>query len=91
MRVSRSGDHNFELNPSRNDEVVVKLANGNTLRSGSSSHDFTSGEYVSLCGPDGDEMLYWDSDEWRCDPVLVMGAIMNTAAGIVTIETEEND
>lgn len=63
-------------------EVVVQLANGWTLRSGSDSKSgFISGDYVRLCRPDGSESLFWSSDEWRDDPVLVMGAIMNAAAG----------
>jgi len=62
-------------------EVVARLADGWTLRSGSSTPDFTSGEYVRLCRPDGSEYLYWDKEEWTIDPVLVMGAIINAAAG----------
>jgi len=63
-------------------EVVVPVANGCTLRSGSTSSDFVSGEYVRLCDPDGNELLYWDNEEWKEDPVLVMGAIINSAAGL---------
>ena len=63
-------------------EVIVQLANGNSLRSGHSTGEFTSGDYVRLCGPDGEEILYWSSDEWATDPVLVMGAIINSAAGL---------
>lgn len=64
------------------DEVIVKLADGHTLRSGSPHEDFLSGEYVRFCRPDGTEILYWDHTEWETDPVLVMGAIMNAAAGL---------
>lgn len=60
-------------------EVVVRLADGWTLRSGST--DFSSGDYVRLVRPDGSEYLYWHNDEWRDDPTLVMGAIINAAAG----------
>ena len=63
-----------------NGEVVVSLADGWTLRSG--SDDFVSGDYVRLCRPDGTEYLYWDSEEWQTDPRLVMGAIINAAAGL---------
>ena len=49
------------------------------MRSG--SEDFLSGDYVRLCRPNGDEFLYWDAEEWKTDPVLVMGAIINSAAG----------
>lgn len=61
-------------------EVVVKLADGWTLRSG--AKHFTSGEYVRLVDPEGSESLYWDHAEWQEDPVLVMGAIINSAAGL---------
>lgn len=69
-----------------NDEVVCKLANGWTLRSGGLKNPlhhggFTSGEYVRLCKPDGTEHLYWHYDEWEEDPICVMGAIINAAAG----------
>lgn len=63
-------------------EVVVELVDGWTLRSGCSSDDFTSGEWVRLCEPNGAEHLYWSSDEWEIDPILVMGAIINSAAGL---------
>lgn len=71
----------------RNDdgEVVVTLAGGWSLRSGCSPEagDFVSGEYVRLCRPDGEEHLYWDHHEWQVDPILVMGAIINSAAGLI--------
>lgn len=69
-----------------NGEVVVHLADGWSLRSGvyrpDDPHALTSGEYVRLCCPDGSEHLYWDQDEWATDPALVMGAIINSAAGL---------
>lgn len=61
------------------EEVVVELADGWTLRS--SSEEFTAGDYVRLCKPDGTEYCYWHYDEWQDDPRLVMGAIVNAAAG----------
>ena len=63
------------------DEVVVQLADGCTLRSGCPNEGRESGEYVRLCDADGDEVMYWHHDEWRDDPILVMGAIINSAAG----------
>lgn len=68
---------------SNKNEVIVRLANGWSLRSGvydSGATGFTSGEYVRLCNDNDEEVLYWDQDEWACDPALVMGAIMNAAA-----------
>ena len=69
-----------------NNEVVCKLANGWSLRSGGPPNPlhcagFTSGGYVRLCKPDGTEHLYWDHSEWEEDPICVMGAIINAAAG----------
>ncbi len=61
-------------------EVVVTLIDGWTLRSG--DEHFTSGGYVRLCQPNGHEYIYWDSSEWKADPELVMGAIINSAAGL---------
>lgn len=67
-------------------EVVVRLADGWTLRSGvydpNDPAALTSGEYVRLVDPQGDEYAYWDQDEWATDPALVMGAIVNAAAGL---------
>ena len=67
-------------------EVVVNLADGWTLRSGVYNQDdpeaLTSGEYVRLCDPNGAEYVYWDQAEWVDDPALVMGAIINSAAGM---------
>lgn len=66
-------------------EVVVHLADGWTLRSGVYGPDspFTSGDYVRLVTPNGEESLYWDSEEWANDPALVMGAIINSASGLI--------
>jgi hypothetical protein len=65
-------------------EVVLQLKDGRSLRSGvydpADPHALTCGDYVRLCAPDGSELLYWDAAEWRDDPELVMGAIINAAA-----------
>jgi hypothetical protein len=64
--------------------VVLKLADGWELHSGlydPDSTEFTCGEWVSLHRPDGSEYVYWDASEWQTDPELVMGAIINSAAG----------
>lgn len=59
-------------------EIIVDLASGWSLRSGSEQH--ISGEYVRLVDPAGREIFYWHHDEWETDPILVMGAIINAAA-----------
>lgn len=58
-------------------EVELKLANGYALLSG--GVEFTAGEWVRLVAPDGEEVGYWDQQEWADDPALVMGAIINSA------------
>lgn len=77
------------------DEVIVKLADGCTLRSGvydpGAPGALTAGEYVRLCDPDGEEIHYWDKEEWSVDPALVMGAIMTAASGHRIQRFVEND
>lgn len=72
--------------PTIDGEVVVRLADGCTLRSGvydeSAPDRLVCGDFVRLCDPDGDELLFWDAEEWATDPALVMGAIVNAAAGL---------
>lgn len=74
-------------------EVVVWLKDDWSLRSGvyDESDGMLSGNYVRLCRPDGSEYLYWDQDEWMTDPALVMGAILNSAAGLRFEDEEEDD
>lgn len=66
-------------------EIIVKLADGCTLRSGvddpGAEGALTAGDYVRLCDPDGEEIHFWSKEEWETDPALVMGAIMIAAAG----------
>lgn len=62
-------------------EVVVHLPGGWTMRSGSHDGGTVSGEYVRVCRPDGSDYVYYDKQEWADDPAIVMGAIMNIAAG----------
>ena len=66
-------------------EVVVRLADGSSLRSGvyeARRGGPAAGEYARIVEANGQEYLYWDSSEWLDDPELVMGAIINTAAGL---------
>ena len=72
-------------NPTNTNEVVVKLTDGWTLRSGLLSQGWYEsikcGEYVRICRPDGSEYLYWDAKDWHDDPVMVMSTIINAASG----------
>ena len=61
-------------------EVVVKLADGCTIRS--DSKEYQAGDYVSVCDPEGKEVGYWHWEEWQDDPIHVMGAILQCAAGV---------
>lgn len=61
-------------------DVEIKLADGWSLVSGSRDDAYTAGDWVALYDPDGNEILYWDNEEWRTDPILVMGAIMRAAS-----------
>jgi len=84
LRLLIPADQNLPENFINEDgEVVVELADGCSLRSGVyDGGTFVSGEYVRLCDPKGEEILYWDQQEWKDDPALVMGAIINAAAGL---------
>ena len=61
-------------------EVIIKLEDGCTLRSG--SEEYEAGDYVRLCDQEGNEVEYWDHQEWVDDPIVVMGAIINIMAGV---------
>lgn len=60
------------------DELIVELANGFTLRS--ASVEYTAGDYVRLVDPNGDEVILWEAYEWAAEPVLIMGSIIAAAA-----------
>lgn len=53
-----------------NEELIISLENKCTLRC-------FYGDHVRICDPNGNEILYWDSNEWAEDPVSVMGAIFS--------------
>ena len=73
------------------EEVVVNLGDGYSIRSGSSLKGYTSGEYVRICDKNNEELIYWSYDEWRDDPILVVGAILNVASHLQKNErTNEN-
>jgi hypothetical protein len=85
----------YNMNPEdlldNNGEVVVSLGNMWALRSGTYDSDapYLCGDYVCITDGNGDEYLYWDSSEWRDDPALVMGAIINTMAGLRLVNKDE--
>lgn len=81
------------MNFNEDGEVQVNLADGWSLRTGVYNKDewgLTSGEYVWLARPDGSEYAYWDQEEWSADPALVMGAILNAAAGLRFLDEDRD-
>jgi hypothetical protein len=60
-------------------EFAVALANGNVIWTDTYADNPAGSSYVRVTGPDGTELGYWDSAEWRDDPQLVMGAILGAA------------
>lgn len=60
------------------DYTVLVLTNGNKIVS--SGEDHQAGDFVMLVDGNDEEIGYWDSAEWRDDPVVVMGAIIRAAA-----------
>ncbi len=60
------------------DYTVLVLDNGNKIVS--SAVDRFAGDFVMVVSADDEEIGYWDSAEWKDDPVVVMGAIIRAAA-----------
>jgi hypothetical protein len=60
--------------------AVLNLDNGVTVVCGSQTDDYVAGSYIVVYNEDGEEIGYWDNQEWKDDPVLVMGAAMCCAA-----------
>lgn len=71
-----------------NDEVVVRLADGWSLRSGSPILGLMSGDYVRLVRPDGSEYCYWHHNEFEDDSAVVLGAVINAAAGYRVLDDQ---
>ena len=63
--------------PNYTKELVVPLANGWSLRSAGLENE--CGAYVRVCDETGEEVAYWDMQEWQDEPEEVMGAILRTA------------
>ena len=59
-------------------ELAIPLPNNRTLRCGAGS-EYDWGGYVRITDSDGNEIIYWDKDEWEEDPESVMGAIFQYA------------
>jgi hypothetical protein len=55
-------------------ELIIPLPNGGSLRCGP-GNVWSWGDYVRICDAEGNEILYWESSEWKDDAEAVMGAI----------------
>ena len=58
----------------RGEEVILTLANGYILATAGEAYQ--RGAYVCIRSEEGEELLYWDKEEWREPPEEVMGAIL---------------
>ena len=63
--------------PEKDVRLILPLLNGFTIRS--NSEDYLAGDYVQICDATGAEVAYWNHEEWREDPIVVMGAILAKA------------
>ena len=59
-------------------EIILPLPSGCTLRCGEGQIN-TWGGLVRICDPRGNEIVYWDQQEWADESEEVMGAIFNIA------------
>jgi hypothetical protein len=65
-------------------EIIIDLPWGGTLRCGP-GEEHRWGGYVRVCDEKGEELdgCYWDNQEWKEEPELVMGAIFSACIKIV--------
>ena len=66
-----------EADEQRTDEVIVRLTNGCTIHSGSSTRK--AGDYVRICDEAGKVLYHCNSAEWQENPVWAMRAILTVA------------
>jgi hypothetical protein len=59
------------------DEHKLVLANGLSIVCPAHPNPCS---YVRVCKMNGDDVGYWDSEEWKDDPQGVMGAILGACA-----------
>ena len=59
-------------------ELIIPLPNGGTLRCGKGT-DYLYGNYLRVCNAAGDEVVYWDKQEWADEPEQVIGAVFVAA------------
>lgn len=59
-------------------EITIPLPWGGSLCCGEGEH-YQWGGYVRVCDRDGNEILYYDKQEWADEPESVMGALLSCA------------
>jgi len=57
-------------------ETVIPLNHGYELCCESADDNPKGTNYVRVIDKNGEEEVYWDSQEWKDEPEVVMGAIM---------------
>lgn len=57
--------------------IKLPLKNGNTIICGD-GETFEHGGYLQVLDKKGQEIVYYDIQEWINDPELVIGAFMNS-------------
>jgi hypothetical protein len=74
------------------EEIAVKTQAGEYLVFPSYAQNPQGVDYVRFIDKQGNELAYWNSDEWAEDPELVMGAIMGALQnGAESIEDTNNE
>ena len=58
-------------------DTVLELTNG--VKIVSNGEDYITGAWVQVLNKDGNEIGYWQCNEWEEDAELVMGAILRCA------------
>ena len=69
--------------------MLLVLDNGVRIESRSLHPERSAGSYVLVVDADGDEIGYWNAEEWREDPEKVMCAILMSAARGRTAEKRQ--
>lgn len=70
---------------SNGNELVNELEWGGAIRC---PDEPIEGFYVRITDIDGTEIVYWDEDEFRDDPEVVLGAFLGAARGAVRFDRD---
>lgn len=70
------------------DEAAIEFKSGHQIRVPAYPNPCS---YIRIVKPNGEELVYWDSNEWRDEPEEVMGAIMGAVMGALKSYEEKDD